>query len=142
MNKKIKEYREKYGKVPNDFIERFQYILQELKPDNKDWEKVKKGIKSLQNAKWDNINFIFYFIPQATPRARFSNRTRVFYVKNAFDYNTLFKQFIENTNDLYKMITTPCRFYCDLYFEMPAQMNKVEKILSELRLIGASSKPD
>jgi len=142
MIKKFSDYLDKFGDIPKDTYERFTYILSSLKLNKKEYEKLQKNIKKLSNTKWDEFNFIFYFIPQATPRARFSRRTKVFYVKNLYDYNGLFKEFLESTFEMKKIITTSCKFYCDLYFPIPEQMNKVEKILAELRLIRPLSKPD
>lgn len=142
MIKKFSDYLNKYGDIPKDIYERFGHILSSLKINKKEYEKLQKSIKILTNIKWDEFNFVFYFIPQATPRARFSRRTRAFYVKNLYDYNSLFKEFLESTSEMRKIITTSCKFYCDLYFPVPEQMNKVDKILSELRLIRPISKPD
>lgn len=143
MSKKdIKEYHDKYGDVPNNLFERFNYVLDLLKPKIKDIEKVKKGIKKLLRARWIELDFIFYFLPKATPRAKYSGRTKVFYVKNAFDNNTIFKNFIEESDNEYDIITTPCRFYCNIYMPIPNQMNIVEKILAELKLIGSVPRPD
>lgn len=140
--KELQEYKDKYGNIPNNFFDRFNYILDIIKPSMKDMEKVKKGIKKYQKNKWIDLDFIFYFIPKATPRARYSGRTRVFYVKNASDNSSIFKEFINSTSDVYELITTSCKFYCDIYMPIPTQMSKAEKILSELKLIPAISKPD
>lgn len=142
MIKKFSEYLNKYGDVPKDIFERFGYILSMVKLNKKDYEKIQRSIKRLSVMNWDEFSFIFYFIPQATPRARFSRRTRAFYVKNLYDYNTLFKEFLDSTKEMNKIITTGCKFYCDLYFPIPDQMNKIEKILSELKLLRPISKPD
>lgn len=142
MKKKQREYQEKYGQVPNDFSERFEFIIKHLKLSMKDIEKVRKGIKKLLKVQWTDLDFIFYFVPEATPRARYSSFTRRFYVKNASDNHELFKDFIEHSGDLFHIVTTPCKFYCDIYLPISNQMNRVEKVLAELKLIRAVSKPD
>jgi len=140
--KEIREYKEKYGEIPNNIYDRFVYIVQELKLKVKEVEKIKEAILRLKRARWVELDFIFYFLPKATPRARYSGRTKVFYVKNASDNSQIFKDFIENSDDEYDLIVTPCKFYCDLYMPMPAQMSKIEKILAELKLLVAIPKPD
>jgi len=143
MNKKkFKEYLDKFGLIPKDFNERFLYLIHDLKITINDLEIIKNKIIKLINAKWHSINIVFYFIPKATPRARSSRFTKSFYVKDAFDYSTLFKQFIDATEDIQGIITTPCRFYCELFFPTPNQMSKIEKVLSELKLLYAVPRPD
>lgn len=143
MNKKkIREYNEKFGHVPNNYFERFQYILKELKVSDKILDNAKKAIRKILNMNWLRFNFIFYFHPNATPRARYSGITKMFYVKDAKNNNDVFKEFIENTQEYHKLITTPTRMNCDMFFEMPSGMSKVEKILAELKLIPMISRPD
>ena len=142
MKKKLREYINKYGLISKDFNERFTYLIKELKITISDIENIKKKILNIINAKWNKIDLVFYFIPQATPRPRYSNFTKAFYVKNAFNYNNLFKDFINQSEDLKDLITTPCRFYCDIFLPTPSQMTKIEKILCELKLLYAISKPD
>jgi len=67
LKKKQREYQEKYGQVPNDFSERFEFIIKHLKLSMKDIEKVRKGIKKLLKVQWTDLDFIFYFVPEATP---------------------------------------------------------------------------
>lgn len=143
MNKKeLREYQEKYGDVPNNYFERFLYIMEELKISDKDREKIQKGLNKLLQTRWETINFVFYFVPKATPRARLSGRTRTFYVRNASSNYLLFKEFIEQDGHDLGIITTPCKLLVDLFLPMPAQMSREEKIYAELKLIRAISTPD
>lgn len=143
MKKELQQYKEKYGHVPNNFYERFLYILKELKFPDKDINKIKEGIRKLTMAKWENMNFVFYFLPKATPRARYSGRTKVFYVKNASDNSRIFKEFMEAYENEAGVITTPTKLLVDLYLPIPASgMTKTEKMLAELKLIRPVSKPD
>lgn len=142
MNKKeIKEYQEKYGHVPNNFFERFEYVLEKLNLKKKDIEKVQEGIKKLIKAKWDELNFVIYFTPQSTPRPR-SGRGGRFYVKGAADNSRAFKEFITESEHDFGIITTPCILQVDVYMPTPNGMNRTEKILSELKLIRPIVKPD
>lgn len=140
--KKLDEYAEKYGNIPNDLNERFSYLLSVLNLKNKDIQKIKSSIKRIQNIKYNTITFIFYFTPQATPRPRYSRFSKVFYVKNILDYNTIFKEFIDSCEDIDFKISTPCEFLTKTYFPTPAQMSKTDRILAELELINNISKPD
>jgi Holliday junction resolvase RusA-like endonuclease len=142
MKKRQKEYIQKYGTIPNDYYERFSYILEELNINEKDLKKIQKDINKIKNIKWIPINFIFYFVPEATPRARYSGFTKIFYVKNAQDNSEIFKEFIDNTQEFKYLITTSCKFYCDIFKPISDLMSKSEKVLSELKLISDLSKPD
>jgi Holliday junction resolvase RusA-like endonuclease len=140
--KEFREYDEKYGNVPNNYFERFEHIIEELKISDKDRKKIQDGIQKLLQARWETINFVFYFIPKATPRARLSGRTRTFYVRNASSNYLLFKDFIEEGGHDLGIITTPCKLLVDLFMPIPTNMSRDEKVLAELKLIYAISTPD
>ena len=142
MDKRIKEYLQKYGGIPKDFNERLLYAFDNLKFNEKDHNKLISSIKDILKIKWLKLDFVFYFVPQATPRARYSRFTKAFYVKNAFNNNEIFRRFTEECEDLKKLITTSTNFYCDIYIPISPQMSKVEQILGELKLIRPLSKPD
>lgn len=139
--KEIEEYLRKYGDVPKDFFERFSYIIKELNMPLKEVERLQKSIKKLMRAKWGKFNFVIYFLPKATPRARLGNR-KIFYVKDANSNSVAFKEFIESLGTEIDIITTPCRLFVDLYLPIPSQMSRLEKLLAELKLIYPVSKPD
>lgn len=141
-NKKITEYENKYGSIPKSFNERFLYLIQSLKLKDNDVSKLKKSIKRILSIKKKEITFIFYFTPQATPRPRYSRFSKVFYVKNALNYNDIFGQFIDSCSDINFKIITPCEFECKTFAPIPDQMSKNDKLLAELSLITNISKPD
>lgn len=138
---KLKDYIEKYGDVPNDFSERFIQLWESLNMKEKDIPKLQTMIRDILSIKKKTISFVFYFIPDATPRARYSRFTKAFYVKNALDYKSVFADFISSIGDI-DIITTPCEFECITYKPIPSAMNKYEKILAELELIKDISRPD
>ena len=140
--KKIDEYNEKYSNIPSELQERFLYVLKELNIKEKEMNKIRQQIKSILRIKFHTLSFVFYFIPQATPRPRYSRFTKSFYVKNALNYNEIFKKFIEETSDIDFLITTPCEFECKTYSPIPSSMNRIEKVITELGLIHNISKPD
>lgn len=141
-NKKLIEYETKYGDIPKDFYERFSYIISQMNLKIKDIEKIKKSIKRILGIKYEELSFVFYFFPQATPRPRYSRFSKVFYVKNMLNYNEIFKEFIDSCDDINFKIATPCELICKTYAPIPSSMNKIEKILAELGLIKNISKPD
>jgi Holliday junction resolvase RusA-like endonuclease len=141
MNKKeMQEYQEKYGSQPKDFFDRFNHLINSMKLTAKDIKNVQEGIRKLLKAKWEELNFVIYFMPKSTPRPR-SGRNG-FYVKGAADNSKAFKEFIETSEHDFGIITTPTIFRVDIYLPIPAQMNRVEKILSELKLVRPVVKPD
>jgi Holliday junction resolvase RusA-like endonuclease len=143
MKKKHKEYEEKYGHVPNGFQERVNYMINELRLGVKEISKLKESIEKIrQYTVWKEIDFVFYFIPEAAPRPKYSGKMGSFYVKGAKVDRTEFKQYLVDNNTLYELITTPCHFYCDFFLPIPNDMNRIEKVLAELRLIKPVATPD
>lgn len=141
-NKKLLEYENKYGNVPNDYYERFSYIISKMNLKIKDIDKIKKSIKRVLGIRYEELSFVFYFFPQATPRPRYSRFTKMFYIKNMMNYNEIFKEFIDSCDDINFKIITPCELICKTYSPIPSGMNRVESILAELGLIRNVSKPD
>jgi Holliday junction resolvase RusA-like endonuclease len=137
----VKEYKDKYDIIPKEFHNRFIYLWKLLKFKESDLKKIKSSIKHILNMDKKEISFVFYFIPEATPRPRYSRFTKSFYVKNSVDYKSIFEEFVNSCKDI-ELITTPCEFYCKTYKPIPSAMNKVETLLSELELIKDISKAD
>lgn len=143
-NKHIKEYNKKYGDIPNDFMDRFLYLIHLLKIKTSDIPKLKKLIRHNLNIKYNEVSFVFYFTPQATPRPRYSNYTKSFYIKNKMDYNKVFGEYIKSLETVNAdiPIKTPCEFYCKSYLPIPSSMNRFETIMAELGLVHHVGKPD
>jgi len=141
-NKYVKEYNDKYGDIPNEFMDRFIYLINLLKIKMSDVDKIKKLIQKNLKIKYNEVSFVFYFTPQATPRPRYSKFTKSFYVKNKMNYNEVFGRYVKSINTGQFPIKTPCEFYCKAYLPIPSSMNRFEIILAELGLIHHMSKPD
>lgn len=142
MNKKdLESYKEKYGKISKNFAERFIDLVKHIKLSDSDLKKLKVGVRKLINSKWNELDFVIYFLPKSTPRPR-SGRNGSFYVKGAGDNSKAFKEFIDNSEKEFGIITTPSIFLVDMYFPIPPGMNKIEKILAELKLVRPIAKPD
>lgn len=142
MNKRVKEYNEKFGDVPCDLNERLVYLIHKYNISMKDLDKIKKEIHRIKKIKYTTLNFIFYFFPDPAPRPRTSRFTKHFYVKDAFNYNLAFKTFIENMTDIDFKINTPCEFYVSTFKPIPESLSKTDIILSELGFNHDISRPD
>ena len=138
--KELKEYLEEYSKIPDDMFERLIQLSENM--TNKNVNNFIENAKNNLETKWDEIKFIFYFIPKATPRARFTRFGGHFYVSDAKNNQNLMINFCKENLKDFKMIATPCKFYADIYFPTPKGMTKEEKLRSELKLIHHVSKPD
>ena len=140
--KKIEKYLNKYSDFSNEQSERLIFLFKKFKMKIKDIDLLKKHIRLINNIEYKKISFIFYMLPEATPRPRSSMNGKIFYVKNAKDNSEMFKNFIETCDEIDFKITTPCKFNCTTYFPIPSSMNKFEAIMAELGLIPKIGKPD
>jgi len=138
MLKIEKEYNSKYGNIPKDYLNRFDYLLNSLNL-GKTKKNLTNEILRILDINWKFVTFTIYLLPKATPRPR-SGKNGVFYVKGAKDNKKYFEKYLINQD--IDIITTPTKFYCDTYFPIPESMNAVEKVCAELGLIRPTSKPD
>jgi Holliday junction resolvase RusA-like endonuclease len=136
MLKIQKEYIKEYGNIKDNYSDRLNYLLKDMKLKNKN---VYDEIKRISNIKWNKLSYTIYLVPKGTPRPR-SGKNGVFYVKGASDNKKIFKEFIRD-NDI-TLISTPTKFHCISYLPIPSSMSNVEKILAELGFIRPTSKPD
>lgn len=137
-NKIEREYNEKYGDIPCENL--LEFLTQKTKISKKRKNNIDELVAKLQNTKWNELEYIFYIIPKATPRPR-KGRNNIFYVKGAKDNKEFFKRFCKDIDD-FPMIHTPAKIQIDCYFPMPSGMNYNEKILAEMGYIRPTSKPD
>lgn len=137
----LKEYERRYGEVPKNYIKRFVHLLRQNKVKEKEISKLQERMREILGMTTEQISFVIYMTPKATPRPRMGKFGR-FYVQGAMDNSNLFKNFMESMFPEMHMITTPCKFNIDLYLPIPAGLNRLDKILAELRLIKVISKPD
>lgn len=138
--KELRLYQEKYGEVSDDHLERIYSFLDGMNENQ--LCNLRTDIENNINTIWKSVSFIFYFIPKATPRARFTGFGKHFYVSDAMNNRKLMENFMEKELSEFKLITTACKFYCDCYFPIPSSMNKNEKLRAELKLVNHLSKPD
>lgn len=138
--KELVEYDKNYGIISTDMLDRLYELLDEM--NGKSIEKFKNNIQKNLDTKWNVIKFIFYFLPKATPRARFTKFGGHFYVSDAQNNQKLMLDFCKNNLKDFPIITTACKFYCDVYFPTPKGMTNEEKLRAELKYIRHLSKPD
>lgn len=135
------KYEMKYGEVPKDYIKRFVKLLRDKKVKEGEIKKIKDRVKTVLNMPTEQISFIIYMTPQATPRPRLG-RFGTFYVKGAMDNSKIFKDFMLKQFPEVNHITTPCKFTLDLYMPIPSGLNRIDQILAELKIIKVISRPD
>ena len=138
--KELTLYKEEYGNVSNDCMERIYNFLDGI--NEKQLQTLREDISNNLSTKWKSISFIFYFIPKATPRARFSGFGKHFYVSDAMNNRKIMEKFVKENLSDFNLITTACKFHCDCYFPIPKAMSKTEKIRAEMKLVNHLSKPD
>ncbi|MDD3172203.1 MAG: RusA family crossover junction endodeoxyribonuclease [Herbinix sp.] len=136
---RVKDYKDKYGLIPKDMIERFIYICDELKLSKKNMEKIVSQIIDIRSLKKERISFIIYLEPQATARPRVTRFT--VFVPHSKENFELFKEFLDDIH-FKDPIITPTHFHCTTYKAISQNMSKEEKILAELGLINPPSRPD
>ena len=138
--KELVDYDRTYGVISTDMLDRLYELLDKM--NGKSIEKFKNNVQKNLDTKWNVIKFIFYFIPKATPRARFTKFGGHFYVSDAQNNQKLMLDFCKNNLKDFPIITTACKFYCDVYFPTPKGMTNEEKLRAELKYIRHLSKPD
>lgn len=138
--KDLVKYNEKYGDIPRDCLDRLYQLLDDL--NDKQMVTLRENLKDNEETIWKSVSFIFYFVPKATPRARYTGFGGHFYVSDAMNNQRLMQSYVKQHLDDFPMITTACRFYCDTYFPTPSAMTKEEKVRAELKKIRHMSKPD
>lgn len=144
LKEDIIKYQAEFSHIPDNKEERLIYMIKEYNINNKDTININEGIKKLSKIKWNKLEYVLYLVPKATPRPRFSKKTKRFFVKDASNYSSLFKAFIESRDgDVPELIVTPTKVTIDAYLPIPnSGMTKLEKILAELGLIRPVSTPD
>jgi Holliday junction resolvase RusA-like endonuclease len=135
-----KDYEDKYGNISKELNNRVSYLIDILKFKPKDLLELKNRLTSHFNATENKIKIVIYIEPKATPRPRIGRRG-VFYVKGAADNSRLFKEFMEQYKDEYKVITVPTKLVVDSFISTP-KMNKIETVLAELGFVRPVTKPD
>lgn len=142
LKKNLDLYKEKYRDISNDQIIRIHNFLKENKFTEKDFKKFDKEFYRILNIEKETIKMVFNIVPESTPRPRLNFSHGNFYVKNARSNNDFLKMVVNKEEILKDLICTPCTFICKMYFPIPENMNKVEKLLAEMEVIKPANNKD
>ena len=127
MLKIEKEYENKYGNIPYDLSGRIDILCKALKKKRKKYKKdIFAEIANIRDIKWNEISYVIYLLPKATPRPRLNRNKNLFYVKGSDVNRKLFYKFMEkNPHDL---ITTPMKMTIDVYLPTPVSLSPEDRI--------------
>lgn len=142
--KKYTEEYDKYKDIPEDKNERLQYIYELLKVKDKDINKINRLREEILENKRNNANklsLVFYIIPEGISRPRKGKYG--FYVPNIQKFYDCMNDYLKIHSELADInIFTECKIDLKYYLPIPSSMNKIEKILAEMKLIRHVKKPD
>lgn len=120
-----KEWEELYGDLPESKEELIRIASTVRRVD---WKKYEEEKNRIENMQWKSIAVSLSLIPKVTPRARWSSRNNVFYVKGAAEN----KKIIRHVLAYHQIISTAVKFCVDAYFPIPiSQMKGYEILLAE-----------
>lgn len=139
MKKKEREYLFKYGDIPDDRKERFNFLLSNINLSRSKTD-IDKEMNRIKSIKWKSLSFTINIVPKGTPRPRLGKHG-VFYVKGAAINKSTMKKILSEHDNI-PIITTPVKFICKSFFPTPKSMTNAEKVLAELGFIRPISKPD
>lgn len=158
---KQKIYKEKYGDIPTDYLERIQWMYDHFHLDiNKATKIIQKRNQMLQALQFSKDFFVvLYEVPEGAhrPRARYINKSnlvsgaiqspgyiQIYSLTGASDRQHM-KRLIE-TQELSDfqnhLIYTPCFLEYEIFLPTPKAWNVTDTYLAELGLIRPISKPD
>jgi Holliday junction resolvase RusA-like endonuclease len=128
-------YRQKYGKIPDDLLERIAYILGNKAKNEKYNLEIQKAIKKIKRIKRHKIQFTLWKVvkPSARPRATMRAGYVQMYVPNAATAGKWFEEYFKQS-DLPR-IDTPCTLEITIYEQTPSAFNKKQTVLAELGLL-------
>lgn len=135
----IKYYKEYYSDIPEDIGDRLLYLSDKLKLSDKDVDKIIDEMERIQSIKEKTICIILWELPMATDRAKSSNGR--FYVGNAKSHSLFMKKKLKELG-VDDFILTNTKLYIDMYLPTPNDMNKIDKVLSELKVLTPQTTPD
>lgn len=128
-------YNQAYGDIPNDTIERIEYILGKRANNvkyNKDIQDTANKIKRIKKKK---VSFVWYKIvkPSARPRANMRAGYVRMYVPRAGLNGKWFEDFYKENHLPY--IDTPCALDVTIYEKTPSSFSMKNKVIAELGII-------
>ena len=137
-NAKVREdnaYRQKYGKIPNDQMDRIAYILGKKVNNEKYNQDIQAKARQIKRIKKKHINFILWKVvkPSKRPRATVRAGYVQMYVPGAGEAGKWFEEFYKEEKLPY--INTPCSLNITVYEQTPNIFSIKQKVLAELGLL-------
>ena len=124
LTKLEREYLDLYENIPTDHDDLISYIRETYNLSN---DAISEEIKRIENIPWKHLTLVNYLIPKPTPRPRYSDKLKGFYVKGAADN----KKYIQQYLNQYEIICTRTEFFVEVYQPTPNSMSPYEKLLAE-----------
>ena len=135
-------YQNKYGDISNNSKERFLQMLDDKQIKDKDVKKLKERSFAITNLmKYNHLDFILYMEPEASPRPRMG-KFGSFYVRGAKHNTEFFEKAIDLLETKFEQIVTAAKLTLDIYVPIPKDMNRIEAVLAEVKLIRPLVRPD
>ena len=156
---KQKEYQNKYGRIPIDYYERLNWMVDEYKlSTTKMSEILEKRYNILNNLFWydyDVIELLEEPEGQSRPRVRVlrsnynqlamtnSQKIHVYVPGSNQDQQYMRRLVGEELHQIDQLICTPCDIEYNIFLKTPSNMNTTDVFLSEIGLIRPPfAKPD
>lgn len=140
MSKLSKEYYLLYGDIPEDHLERMEYLIRNVKPKRGFRVNFVDETNRIRSIPWKKLRFILYIVPKGTPRPR-CGKGGHFYVKGASDHKAFFNEFFKSLK-MQPKIVTACKVSIVAYLPTPNAMRSYEQVLAEWGFIRPIVKPD
>ena len=135
MTKEDKLYLREFGDIPDNQLDRIQYILGNRVKNEKYNEKITNAAKEIKKIKYKKLDFIMWKLPYAAARPRATNKcgyTQI-YVPGAKREAEWFTKFAKENN--LPFINTPCILNLKIYEKTPNSFSIKDKVLAELELL-------
>lgn len=128
-------YDQRYGKIPDDQLERIRYILGKKADNEKFNDEIQKLAKKIKRIKKKRVEFTFWKMvrPSARPRVSMRGGYVQMYVPNARENGKWFEEYFNQSN--LPKISTPCSLEITIYEQTPHAFNLRQRVLAELGVL-------
>ena len=128
-------YEKEFGHIPDDPLDRIQYILGKRATNTKFNDMIATEAKKIKRIKSTKITFTMWKIvkPSQRPRANRRGGYIRMYVPHAKENGDWFEEFAKENN--LPHINTPCILNMNIYEKTPSSFNMKQKVLAELGLL-------
>ena len=128
-------YEKEFGHIPDDQLERIQYLLGNKANNKKFNDAIANEAKKIKRIKTTKVSFTMWKIVRPSARPRFNRRGAYIrtYVPHAKENGDWFEEFAKENN--LPFIDTPCILNMIIYEKTPSSFSIKNKVLAELGLI-------